>query len=158
MRCETFLDRFDSLEPGRGLPFRYSMHLSHCSSCQARIVEFESAIAAWRDEEALRYEDRQTLAFAEDRTMAAVRLMPRPRRELGMAQWMFPGFLVAISCIGLPIFAKFNGIGDEDLFFPLALVFGIALTVFGSVFASSHAVELKMELDKRLARASGAAR
>jgi hypothetical protein len=87
--------------------------------------------------------------------MAAIRLMPRPRREFGMAQWMFPGFLVSISCIGLPIFAKFNGVGNEDLFFPLALVFGIALTIFGSVFASSHVDELKTELDRRLAKVSG---
>lgn len=112
-------------------------------------------MAAWKVEEARRYENQEFLSLAGDRTMAAIRLVSRPRREFGMAQWMFPGFLVSISCIGLPIFAKFNGVGNEDLFFPLALVFGIALTIFGSVFASSHADELKTELDRRLARVSG---
>ena len=155
MRCDSFLDRFDSLEPGRRLPLRYASHFSRCASCRERIEDFESAIAAWKGEEALRYGNAETLGIAEDRTMAAIRLMPRPRREFGLMQWAFPGVLVGVSCVGFPLFAKVYGAGNEELFFPLALVLGLGLTIFGSVFASSHAVELKTELDRVLARSPG---
>ena len=155
MRCDRFFDRFDSLEPGRRLPFRYSLHLSHCSACRARIDDFESAMTAWKNEERLRYATASDRATIEERTMASIRLAPRPRREFGLMQWMFPALLVALSCIGMPIVAKLYGLGNDDVFFPLALVLGIGLTVFGSIFASSHADELKIELDRRLARASG---
>ncbi|MDA8409865.1 MAG: hypothetical protein M0001_05670 [Treponema sp.] len=158
MRCEKFLDRFDSLEPGRKLPFRHSWHLAHCAACRARVDEFESAIAAWKDDEFSRYVNSRSLEHSERRAMASIRLMPRAHREFGLVQWMFPGFLVAISCIGLPLVARFYGVGNNDVFFPLALVFGLGLTAFGSIFASSHAVELKSELDRRLEKAFGTTR
>ena len=155
MRCDRFLDRFDSLEPGRKLPFRHALHLSHCAACRTRIADFESAIAAWKSEESRRFATSEARSSAEEKIMATIRLAPRIHREFGLLQWMFPGLLVALSCIGLPIVAKLYGLGNDDVFFPLALVLGIGLTVFGSIFASSHADELKIELDRRMAKVPG---
>ncbi|HUX39232.1 MAG TPA: hypothetical protein VMV44_15135 [Rectinemataceae bacterium] len=149
MRCERFLLRFDELEPGQALPASLALHMSRCASCRAQVSAFESALSAWKRDESLRFDELEDFSIMEDRTMAAVRLTPRPRRELSLAQWAFPGFLVAISCIFLPIFARLQGVGDDALFFPLAIVFGLALSVFGLVFAGTHAEELKSELEKR---------
>ncbi len=149
MRCERFLLLFDGLEPGQKLPPSLSLHLSRCASCRAQVSAFESALSAWKRDEVHRVEELEAFASLEERTMAAVRLTPRPRRELSLAQWAFPGLLVALSCIFLPNFARFLGLGDDALFFPLAIVFGLGLSVFGSVFAGTHAEELKSELEKR---------
>jgi len=151
MRCDHFLFRFDELEPGRRLSPWLAFHLSRCPSCRAQVNAFQSALEAWKRDEAERFDGYGRLPDMEDRAMAAVRLTVRPKRELTLAQWVFPGLLIASSCVGLPVFAKIHGVGDDGLFFPLALVFGIGLTALGSVFVGSHADELKAELERRRA-------
>lgn len=156
MRCERFLELYDGLEPGSPLGPAMRRHLGSCPSCRAELARFERAFEDLKRVEAVpRGRDE---ALLEDRVLRALLLMPRPRRELSFAQWAVPLLLVASSCVILPLFARFHGAADDAVFLPLAIVFGIGLSVFGSVYVGSHAVELKAEFDRRRAAFAGTGR
>lgn len=151
MRCDRFLSRYDELEPGRELSLFLALHHARCSSCRAAVATFESAIASWKEEE-LGAEDQDLAAFdlLEERTMVAIRLTSRPRREIGLAQWAAPGLLVAFSCVVLPFLGALRGASGDAVFLPLALalVFGIGLSIFGSIFVGTHTTMLKAGFDR----------
>jgi hypothetical protein len=79
--------------------------------------------------------------------MAAIRLSPRPRREIALSQWAASGaFLVATALI-LPLVLPGFGIGLDSYLRPLAIVYGLAISLFGSLFIGSHASDLRSWMD-----------
>ena len=74
--------------------------------------------------------------------MAAVRLTVRPRRELSMAQWLLPVVIVAGSSVLLPLAltgGPLASVSDGALTFSLAMILGVGLAIFGSLFIISQA-------------------
>jgi len=83
--------------------------------------------------------------------MAAVMLTPRPRRVVALGQWGAVGGLLALSGVLMPFVQGFWGFGgafNDAVLFPLALVLGTSLAIFGFLFIGSHFEELSGMLDR----------
>ncbi|MFZ4614690.1 MAG: hypothetical protein ACOYM2_00670 [Rectinemataceae bacterium] len=142
MTCTQFMERFDSLEPGIAPTFFMSRHLHQCDSCRASVARVDSALAAWRGAECAARLSQPFADRSEERIMAAIRLTPRPRRELSMAQWLLPVVIVAGSSILLPLAltgSPLASVSDGALTFSLAMILGVGLAIFGSLFIISQA-------------------
>lgn len=157
MRCETFLDRYDLLDAGEEPGMALRLHLARCPSCRDRVAAMDAALAAYREEaadEAARLSPEAERL--EDHIMAAVRLLPKPKRELHANDWAMAGLVLLGALALIPFDANF---GIIKAFFgtsyslPFALVVGVALTVFGTVFIATHMDELEPLLKRRAYRA-----
>ena len=160
MRCEDFLESYDGLEPGARLPWLLRRHFSSCATCRPEVERLEMAIQALKSEAlAIDGEGGKALNL-EDRVMSAVRLTQRPRRLIGLDTWAIAGLLLAFSGVLMPLASGFEGLGTsfgDELLFPLALVLGTLLAIFGFLFIGSHFEELSGMLDRHEASKAAAA-
>jgi hypothetical protein len=155
MRCESFLDRFDRLDAGEEPGLLLRLHLSRCPSCRARVEGLDAAIESWRAQEGEALPAREAEAV-EGRVMAAVRLMPRPHRELHARNWILAGLVIVASMAFIPYDRNFLFIKElfgESYTLPLFLVLGLLLTVYGAVFIGTHMEELEPYVKRRMPRA-----
>ena len=149
MRCETFLRRIDELDSGRAMPFPMRLHVLRCPSCAAEAARLAAALKAYRSAGGAAKEEVSTL---EDRVMASVRLMPPPRQDFAIRDWVSAGAVIAASTLLLPLgessgfLRTFFGPGYA---LSLAIVLGISLTVYMAFFIATHLEELEAFLDKR---------
>jgi len=147
MRCETFLRRLDELDSGRGSGLVMALHASRCPACAAQAAAVEAAIEAFR----AGVEDERG-SLVEERVMAAVRLLPPPRQDFAIRDWVSAGVVIAVSTLLLPLgessgfLRTFLGPGYA---LSLAIVLGITLTVYMAFFIGTHLDELQAFLDKR---------
>jgi hypothetical protein len=149
MRHETALKCLDELDAGQDFGLALRLHLSRCRSCSAAADRTEAALRAYRAE--LLREDAESLI--EDRVMAAVRLMPPPRQDFALRDWLFPAAIIALSMFLLPVVGKDIGF-LESLFgsgyaLSLSLVLGLAFTAYSALFIATHLSELQSYLEKR---------
>jgi hypothetical protein len=164
MRCDEFNLRFDELEPGARLSWGLRRHLTSCSRCAESARRVEASIAAWRREEGFRDRggaERDGGAEASvNRVMAAVRMTSRPRREISLGQWAVSGMVLAFSGVLIPsfFFAGLGSAAEDSLLFPLALVLGVLLAIFGFLFIGSHFDELRERLEDFQSGRGGSAR
>jgi hypothetical protein len=118
----------------------------------------ESALAAWRREET---GARGTAARAdrlEENIMAVIRVTARPRREVSLGQWAFPGILLVLSVLLLPLASIYDWLGlgpGTSLLLPLATASGLCLVVFGLLLIGSHFKELSAILEEQRATKQG---
>jgi hypothetical protein len=85
--------------------------------------------------------------------MAAVRLMPPPRQDFALRDWLLPGAIIVVSMFLVPVVGKDLGF-LESLFGPsyalsMSLVLGIAFTAYSALFIATHVAELQSYLEKR---------
>jgi hypothetical protein len=147
MRHEAALKRLDELDAGQDYGFALRMHLARCQSCSASAERVRSALSAYRAAEEAG-EDR-----IEDRVMAALRLMPPPRQDFALRDWLLPGAIIALSMFLLPFLGKdlalFESLFGQGYELSLALVLGIAFTAYCALFIATHLTELQAYLEKR---------
>jgi hypothetical protein len=147
MRHEAALKYLDELDAGQDYGLALRMHLAHCQSCAASAARVRSALAAYRVAEEAG-EDR-----IEDRVMAALRLMPPPRQDFALRDWLLPGAIIALSMFLLPFLGKdlalFESLFGQGYELSLALVLGIAFTAYCALFIATHLTELQAYLEKR---------
>lgn len=154
MRCDEFLDRYDMLDSDEEPGLFMRLHLATCPSCRARVAERASALAAIRAS-AAEPVDLDLEAAIEDRVMAAVRLMPAPRRELHAREWVVSGLVIFASIALVPFDANYGILRDlfgEGFTMPLCLVLGLVLTIYGAVFIGTHMSELEPFVKRHLGR------
>jgi hypothetical protein len=148
MRCETFLRRLDELDSGRGMGLAMALHAARCPSCAARAASLAAALEAYRSDDGA--EDERGLVV-EERVMAAVRLLPPPRQDFAIRDWVSAGVVIAASTLLLPIgessgfLRTFFGPGYSLSF---AIVLGISLTIYTAFFIATHMDELQIYLEK----------
>jgi len=144
MRCDEFLDRYDGLDSGEEPGLFLRLHLAACPSCRARVAEREAAFEAIRAA-AAEPVDLGLEEAIEARIMAAVSLMPAPRRELHAREWVVSGLVIFASIALVPFDANYGILRDlfgEGFTMPLCLVLGLVLTIYGAVFIGTHMTEL----------------
>jgi hypothetical protein len=85
--------------------------------------------------------------------MAAIRLMPPPRQDFALRDWLFPAAVIVASMFILPLLGKDIGFLEALLGtgyqLSLALVLGIAFTAYSALFIATHLAELQTYLEKR---------
>jgi hypothetical protein len=135
MNCERCMERYLETDNRRPLPLIARWHLAKCPACRAEIARAQLA------------RDRVRAALPEaglDRTdaiMASVRLAPRPRREVGIREWLISLLAILVSMAIAPLGANFAWVKElfgSGYLLPFYLVFGIALTVYCVLFIGSH--------------------
>jgi hypothetical protein len=149
VRCGKFLDRLDALDAGAGLSLGMIFHARRCPSCASRAAKLDAALRACRSEPGLA---READAEAEERIMAAIRLLPPPRHDFAIRDWVTAGVVIAVSTLLLPL-SKNSGF-LRTFFGPgyalsLAIVLGAAVTVYSAFFIGTHLDELQDFLSKR---------
>jgi hypothetical protein len=149
MRHEAALKMLDELDAGQSYGLALRLHLARCPSCAGAALGVKRALSAYRHDG----REGAALGLVEDRVMAAVRLMPPPRQDFALRDWLFPGAVIALSMFLLPLLSKDIGF-LESLFGPgyelsLALVLGAAFTAYCALFIATHLSELQTYLEKR---------
>lgn len=152
MRHEAALKYLDELDAGQGYGLALRLHLARCRSCAAAAVRTAAALRAYRAGS----EDPRAAAAGsrvEERVMAAVRLMPPPRQDFALRDWLLPAALVVLSMFLLPLLGKDMGF-LESLFgagyaLSLSLVLGFVFTAYSGLFIATHMAELQSYLEKR---------
>jgi hypothetical protein len=154
MRHETALKRLDELDAGQGYGIALRLHLYRCPSCSAAARSVEKALRAYRED--TRREDTRQAAvesLVEERVMAAVRLMPPPRQDFALRDWLLPGAIIALSMFLFPVLGKDIGFLESLLGsgyeLSLSLVLGLAFTAYVALFIATHLAELQSYLEKR---------
>jgi len=146
MRCETFLDRYDELEPGRPLGFLMARHLRGCERCERQVELVEASLVELREGG-----EEPAGSILEERIMAAVRLTPTPQRDFSVRDWIIAGAVIAASMILIPLgdyFVRFNEAFGASYALPLSLVLGVAITAYAALFVGSHMDELQGFMDR----------
>ena len=74
--------------------------------------------------------------------MAAVRLMPPPRQDFALRDWLFPGVVLALSMVLLPVLGKdvdfLKSLFGSGYTLSLSLVLGVAFTAYCAFFIATH--------------------
>lgn len=146
MLCEFFRDRYDRLDAGERPGLLLRLHLMSCPSCREEFERSEAAIASYRRAFGAEASPSGGSDDLEERIMAAVRLLPPPKRSGGLRNWILVGLVIALSMALIPFGDDFNAI--KALFgtsytLPLMLVLGIVITLYGAVFIGTHMAELE---------------
>lgn len=157
MRHQAALKRLDELDSRDDYGFALRWHLSRCRSCSFAAESLARAISAYREEPKdggredrldPRFEDR-----VEDRVMAAVRLMPPPRQDFALGDWLFPGIVLALSMVLLPLIGKdvdfLKSLFGSGYLLSLSLVLGAAFTAYCALVIATHLTEIQDYLEKR---------
>jgi len=152
MRHETALKRLDELDAGQDYGLALRAHLARCPSCASAAAKTREALRAYRNGP----EDARALGagyLVEERVMATVRLMPPPRQDFALRDWIFPAALVALSMFLLPVLGKDLGFLEPLLgssyALSLSLVLGLGFTAYSVLFIATHMAELQTYLEKR---------
>jgi predicted anti-sigma-YlaC factor YlaD len=151
MRCDTFLDRWDALDVGEEPDLRMKFHLATCGECRLSAPRVAAAIEAYRTEAPA----DEAGELADERIMTAVRLLPKPKRELRARDWAISGLVIVASMMIIPFDQNSSVIKDffgASYALPLFLVLGIALAGFGAVFIGTHMDELEPFVRRHLRR------
>jgi len=125
------------------------LHASRCPSCAAEAAALAAALESYRAEDGASSERGSAV---EERVMAAVRLLPPPRQDFAIRDWISAGIVIAASTLLLPIgessgfLRTFFGPGFA---LSLAIVLGISLTIYMAFFIATHMDELQTYLEKR---------
>lgn len=149
MRCDKFLDKLDALDAGVGMSPFMAFHARRCPSCASRAALLDSALRAYRSESAAATSEDEA---AEERIMAAVRLVQPPRQDFAIRDWVTAGVVIAVSTLLLPLsessgfLRTFFGQGYA---LSLAIVLGAAVTLYSAFFIGTHLDELEEFLSKR---------
>ena len=154
MRCDEFLDRYDRLDSGEEAGLLLRLHLATCPECRALVAEHEASLEAIRAAATLPV-DATIEEAIEARIMAAVHLLPAPRRELHARDWAISGFVIFASLALVPIDANYGILRDlfgEGSTMSLYLVLGLVLTIYGAVFIGTHMTELEPFVKRHLGR------
>lgn len=155
MRCDEFLDRYDRLDSGEEPGLFLRLHLAACPACRDRVAEHEAALEAIRTAAAEPLDAALEEAIAA-RVMAAVRLMPAPRRAFHARDWAISGLVIFSSLALVPFDANYGILRElfgEGFTMPLCLVLGLVLTIYGAVFIGTHMTELEPFVKRHLGRA-----
>lgn len=140
MLCEYFRDRYDMLDAGQEPGLLLRLHLALCPACRAEAERSRAALAAYRNAE-----DRAGADRIEERVMAAVRILPRPRRAVSYRDWVVSGIVIAVSMALIPFGDDFNSVKaifGMSYTLPLMLGLGLVITLYGAVFIATHMEEL----------------
>jgi hypothetical protein len=150
MLCEYFRDRYDRLDAGEEPGVLLRAHLALCPACREEAARSKAALAAYRN--ALYRRDAHREDFEgpgtdkiEERVMAAVRILPRPRRVVSFRDWIVSGLVIAISMALIPFGNDFNSIKalfGTSFTLPLMLALSLVITLYGAVFIATHMDEL----------------
>ncbi len=156
MRCESFLDRYDRLDADEEPGVLLRLHLAACPECRAKVALLKEASASYLAAVSASDSAGPIGDLVEDRIMVAVRLLPKPKRELHARDWAVSGFVLVASVAIIPFDPNFSLI--KELFgtsysLSLALVLASTLTVFGGVFIATHIDELEPILKRYMPHA-----
>jgi hypothetical protein len=153
MRHETALRRLDELDSGEEPGFALAIHLASCPSCARQAKLVAKAISAYRFEgPADRAPGAAEGGATEERIMASVRLVSPPRQDFAIFDWLFPAMVILFSLCLLPLASSLGFIESllgEGGALSLALVLGIAFTIYCAFFIATHIQELELFLEKR---------
>jgi len=148
MRHEAALKRLDELDSREEYGLALRWHLARCRSCRAAAERVAAAMRAYRDERASALDGR-----VEDRVMASVRLMPPPKQDFAIRDWLFPGAVLALSMVLLPLLGTdtdfLKSVFGSGYLLYLSLVLGAAFTAYCALFIATHLSELQSYLEKR---------
>jgi hypothetical protein len=120
-----------------------------CRSCAAETARLEAALRAYRADGGA---SGAAGSVIEGRIMASVRLLPPPRQDFAIRDWVSAGLVIAASTLLLPLsensgfLRTFFGPGYA---LSLAIVLGVSLTIYMAFFIGTHLDELQAFLDKR---------
>ncbi len=137
MKCEVFEERYDRAEEGAKLSPSLALHLARCPRCAARVELRRRALELYR----LPGPDPDIAS----RILAALPFLPRPRRTVSLRDWILSGLVLSVSVVLVPaqkVFALVIEAYGNRWMLPFALVFGLAVTVFGALFIGTHMDEM----------------
>jgi hypothetical protein len=149
MRHEAALKRLDELDSREDYGLALRWHLARCRSCRASAGRVSAALRVYRDDKASAELDGRI----EERVMASVRLTPPPKQDFAIRDWLFPGAVLALSMVLLPLLGKdvdfLKSVFGSGYLLSLSLVLGAAFTAYCALFIATHMSELQSYLEKR---------
>jgi len=151
VRCETFLEHYDRIDARSEPGWALRRHLDSCPSCRATVERMRAALQAPASDA---YGVSPAEASVEDRVMAVVRLMPQPQRELfSVRDWIIAGSVIVLSMALIPVGSDFGGfiaVVGASYALPLALVLGLGITIYSTLFIGTHIDEVMDFVRRRI--------
>jgi hypothetical protein len=135
MKCDQCMDLYIESDNRSTLPFSARRHIARCAACSGQVAKMEAARTA------LRASLPKASTDCSSVVMAAVGLAKRPRREVGVREWIISFLAILLSMVLAPLGADFTWVKalfGSGYLLPFNIVFGIALTVYCVVFIASH--------------------
>ncbi len=155
MRHQAALKLIDELDSRDYYSLALRWHLARCVSCSAAADRVSAALRAYREDTRRENSRRESVGddVIEDRVMAAVRLMPPPRQDFALGDWLFPGVVLALSMVLLPLVGKdvdfLKSLFGSGYLLSISLVLGAAFTAYCALVIATHLPELQAYLEKR---------
>jgi hypothetical protein len=112
--------------------------IAHARSCQVCAHEYEILRAAL---ELYQLPDRVGSTDLVPGIMAQLQYLSPPRRAISMRNWVLSGFIILVSIIIVPMLSDFRALRSvygAGFTLPLALMFGVLVTLYAGIFVMSH--------------------
>lgn len=134
MTCQRFLTLLDGLD-NDAMSIDMMVHARSCQSCAHQYENIRAAISLYQ---------RPEIAESTDLLpgiMASLPYLSPPRRAISMRNWVLSGCILVASIIGVPMLSDFRALRSvygAGFTLPLALMFGVIVTLYAGVFVISH--------------------
>ena len=134
MTCQRFLTLLDGLD---NETMSIDM-IAHARSCQICTHEYEILRGSL---ELYQLPDSAASADLVPGIMTKLQYLSPPRRTISMRNWVLSGLVILASIMVVPMLSDFRALRSvygAGFTLPLALMFGVVVTLYAGVFVISH--------------------
>ena len=137
MTCDRFLLLLDELDNDT-LPPEMAAHMHTCDACTHEVAVLAKALSLHR------LPDTTGAVDLAPRFLECTTGLPVLRRSVSMRDWLLSGVVIVLSVAMMPMLAGFRelrAIYGAGFTLPVALVLGLAVTLYAGLFILSHLEE-----------------
>lgn len=142
MTCQRFLSLLDGLD-NEAMSIDMIVHVRSCEACSNEYECLRSALSLYQ---------QPGVAESPDLVpgiMAMLPLLSPPRRAVSMRNWIMSGSILVASIIFVPLLSDYRTLKTvygAGFTLPLALMFGVVVTLYSGLFVMSHLDEFSRRL------------
>jgi hypothetical protein len=134
MTCDRFLLLLDEMDNDI-LPPEMVAHMHTCDACAGEVAVLAKALGLHR------MPDSTDAVDLAPRFLECATGLPVPRRSVSMRDWLLAGVVIVLSVAMMPMlegFRELRATFGSGFTLPVALVFGLAVTLYAGLFILSH--------------------
>jgi hypothetical protein len=146
MKCEKAVSMFLSLDNGQPKPLSLVIHTYFCPGCAAEIMKLEKVFKIIHAEYCFSMNTDVTLDVMKRINKAS----PLYVKEISYLKWISAGLVILASRFAVSYSDSMIWLNQHfgsSYEIPMNIVLGISITIYASMFISSHLDDLKKKLN-----------